>query len=80
MKVLMAVVIIFLSGCVSATYKNGEKTVRYNDLFKKASDVHVNWGNDGVIIDIGDISSELTAEDIAAYMKVMATLNAPKTP
>ena len=61
--------LVILSGCVSATYKNGEQSVTYHDLFKKASDVQVKWGP--VEIAIGNVSSELTAEDIMAYMKVM---------
>ena len=61
--------LVILSGCVSATYKNGQQSVTYHDLFKKASDVQVKWGP--VEIAIGNVSSELTAEDIMAYMKVM---------
>ena len=62
--------LVILSGCVSATYKNGTgQSVTYHDLFKKASDVQVKWGP--VEIAIGNVSSELTAEDIMAYMKVM---------
>ena len=61
--------LVILSGCVSATYKNGEQSVTYHDLFKKASDVQVKWGP--VEIAIGNVSSELTAEDIMAYLKVM---------
>ena len=69
MKTLLIIAVLFLSGCVSATYKNGEQSVTYHDLFKKASDVQVKWGP--VEIAIGNVSSELTAEDIMAYMKVM---------
>ena len=69
MKTFIALLAIFLlSGCVSATYRNGEQSVTYRDLFKKASDVQVNWGP--VSIGIGDMSSEITAEDLAAYLKV----------
>ena len=69
MKTLLIIAVLFLSGCVSATYKNGQQSVTYHDLFKKASDVQVKWGP--VEIAIGNVSSELTAEDIMAYMKVM---------
>lgn len=64
--------VLLLSGCVSTTYRNGDQSVTYVDWFKKASDVRVKWGP--VDIEIGQISSELTAEDIATYMKVMAVL------
>ena len=63
---------LVLCGCVSATYRNGDKSVTYNDLFKKASDVQVDWGD--VSIQIGNISSEITAEDIAAYLRVMSAV------
>ena len=69
MKALLIIAVLILSGCVSATYKNGEQSVTYHDLFKKASDVQVKWGP--VEIAIGNVSSELTAEDIMAYLKVM---------
>jgi len=66
--------LLLLSGCVSATYKNGDQSVTYTDLFKKASDVKVLWGP--VSIEIGNISSEITAEEIAAYLKVMNAISA----
>ena len=69
MKALLIIAVLILSGCVSATYKNGKQSVTYHDLFKKASDVQVKWGS--VEIAIGNVSSELTAEDIMAYLKVM---------
>jgi len=70
--------LIMLSGCVSAVYRNGERSVSYNDLFKKASDVQVNWTPEGVSIGIGNVSSELTVEDIAAYMRVMNAMAVPQ--
>lgn len=75
MRVVIIFLALFLSGCVSATYRNGDKSVTYNDLFKSASDVVVTWGE--VSIAIGDISSEITAEEIAAYLKVRGALAAP---
>ena len=76
MRTLITILaILFLSGCVSATYRNGNKSVTYNDLFKKASDVKVKWGE--VTLEIGNVSSELTMEDIMAYSKVMNAINVP---
>jgi len=72
MKTLLIVAVLFLSGCVSATYRNGDQSVTYVDWFKKASDVQVLWGP--VDIRIGNIQSELTAEDIAGYMRVMSKI------
>ena len=73
MKTLLIVAVLFLTGCVSATYRNGDQSVTYVDWFKRASDVQVLWGP--VDIRIGNIQSELTAEDIAAYMRVMDAMN-----
>ena len=73
MRNLLIVAVLFLSGCVSATYRNGDQSVTYVDWFKRASDVQVIWGP--VDIRIGNIQSELTAEDIAAYMRVMDAMN-----
>jgi hypothetical protein len=73
MKTLLIVAVLFLSGCVSATYRNGDQSVTYVDWFKRASDVKVIWGP--VEIDIGNMQSELTAEDIAAYVKVMGAMS-----
>ena len=73
MRNLLIVAVLFLSGCVSATYRNGDQSVTYVDWFKRASDVQVIWGP--VDIRIGNIQSELTAEDIAAYMRVMNAMN-----
>ena len=73
MKTLLIVAVLFLSGCVSATYRNGDQSVTYVDWFKRASDVQVIWGP--VDIRIGNIQSELTAEDIAGYFKVMGAMN-----
>ena len=73
MKTLLLIAVLFLTGCVSATYRNGDQSVTYVDWFKRASDVQVLWGP--VDIRIGNIQSELTAEDIAAYMRVMDAMN-----
>ena len=76
MKALLIVLVVLLSGCVSATYRNGTgQSVTYNDLFKKASDVKVVWGP--VEIEIGNMSSELTTADIVTYLKVMGAIAPP---
>lgn len=74
MKALLLIPLL-LSGCVHTVYRNGEESVTYTDWFKQASDVMVQWGS--VSIAIGNISSEVTAEDIAAYLKVKGALAAP---
>ena len=73
MKTLLIIAVLCLSGCITTTYRDGDKSVTYTDWFKKASEVHVQWGP--VTIDVGNISSELTAEDIAAYMRVMNAMS-----
>lgn len=77
MKALILIIILaLLTGCVSATYRNGEQSVTYRDFFKKANDVQVKWG-DAVTIGIGNMSSEITVEEMMTAMKVMGMMAAP---
>lgn len=74
-KLFLIIILALLTGCVSATYRNGDQSVTYHDLFKKASDVKVNWGP--VEIGIGNMSSEITVEEMMTAMKVMGMMAAP---
>lgn len=75
MRSLTIVLSLLVSGCISTSYQKGDMKITYTDMFKKANDVSITWGEVG--IQIGGISSELTAEDIAAYLKVMGALSEP---
>ena len=75
MKFAALLLMLLLSGCITTQYEKDGVKISYTDWFKRASDVNIKWG--GVEIQIGDISSEITAEDIATYMKVMSVLATP---